>query len=497
MAHFDLQQSTTDMNLFPQGPLYNTLLMFTPESDGADIGPDLAHKWEASANGTVFTFYLREGVKFHDGATLTAEDVVASYNRILNPPKGVLSMRQYMFLDVEKVEAVDPLTVRFTLKRPYVTFLMNIANGWNVIYRKKTLEENNYNLREKGLTAPGTGAFKLGTYEPKEYYEWLKNPDYFWKGLPLIDGARVMRIDTEEARVAALLGGRADYAVSIRPEDYRLIKERRPDLKTVHIAYYNYSQFMFNHRRAPWNNPQVRRAVLMAFDKAGANYSPIQWTCGYAGGWLPQACMGGKWDRPESVLRATPGWRILTKEDIAEAKKLLAAAGFPDGIKNVDTLVRGASEAEKFTYQQDHLRRTIGLELKLRVVDDAVYYDLAAKGDFDIALAGGGASAFDDPNEIWDKVYLPGAPQNYMGLDDPELTALLEKMRGEFDQNKRRTLVMQMHELLDQKAPLIPTTWQGRQDAWQPFIKGLVEDPRVIMGDYNAPRIRRFEWAWV
>ena len=496
MAHFDIHQSATDNNLFPQGPKYNSLLMFTFESLGKEVGPDLAETWEVSDDSLTFKFNLREGVKFHDGATLTADDVVATYERIMWPPEDMLSMREYMFRDVETVEAIDPLTVQFKLKVPNVVFLKDVASGWNIIVRKQTLEDNNQNLRDV-LEYPGTGAFKQGEYEVKEYFDLEKFEDYFMDPYPYVDKLHIVRIDAESQRMAAVLGGRADYAVSLGPGDYALAKDTRPDLFGIHTAHLNYTQMMFNVNRPPWDDPRMRQAVLLVTDAVGSNFSDRVWVCGYTGGWMPHQCLGGQWDRPESELRATPGFRVPTKDDIEEAKRLLAEAGFPDGLSGIEILTRSANTAEEFAYNQDRLRRHVGLDTTMNVADQSVYYDLAAKGDFDWALAGGGGQAFDDPNEIWDKVYLPNSAQNYGGIDDPALTALLNKMRSEFDPQARRAIVMETHLKLDELAPLIPWNWQGRQSVGYDYIKGIAKDPEVISAVYNAPSIRKWERAWL
>src|SRR5262249_49270717 len=109
--------------------------------------PDLAKSWKISEDGLMYTFYLREGVKFHDGAPLTAEDVVASFKHIITPPAGVLSPRQGLFEAVQEVVATDVLTVEFRLKEPRGFLLRALAAGFNVIMRKQTLEEHNYDLR--------------------------------------------------------------------------------------------------------------------------------------------------------------------------------------------------------------------------------------------------------------------------------------------------------------------------------------------------------------
>jgi peptide/nickel transport system substrate-binding protein len=125
---------------------------------GKTVIPDLAYQWEVSSDGLTYTFHLRDGVTFHDGAPLTAEDVKASFDHIIFPPAGILSPRKSVFDAVKEVTVVDPLTVQFVLSAPRGFFLEAIASGWNVIYRKKTLEDNHFDLKRLKI-APGTGPF--------------------------------------------------------------------------------------------------------------------------------------------------------------------------------------------------------------------------------------------------------------------------------------------------------------------------------------------------
>src|SRR5215467_1854625 len=137
---YDLHQTGTIANMGPQAPMYDLLVQVDPVHWDKVI-PDLAKSWTISEDGLTYTFSLREEVKFHDGAPLTAEDVVASFHHIISPPAGVLSPRQKLFDAVQKVMTTDPLTVEFHLTEPRGYFLRGLAAGFNVIMRKQTLEE--------------------------------------------------------------------------------------------------------------------------------------------------------------------------------------------------------------------------------------------------------------------------------------------------------------------------------------------------------------------
>ncbi|HUG37859.1 MAG TPA: ABC transporter substrate-binding protein, partial [Candidatus Limnocylindrales bacterium] len=148
-THFDVHQSGTVANIGAQSPMYDTLLRRDPK-DGQTVIPDLAQKWDISPDGKKYTFHLRKGVKFHDGADFTSEDVKATYERIVRPPKGVVIPRSSLFTTVGEIVTPNPQTVEFRLTepRPRAFMLGAFASGWTIIVRKKTLDENQGNLRQ-------------------------------------------------------------------------------------------------------------------------------------------------------------------------------------------------------------------------------------------------------------------------------------------------------------------------------------------------------------
>ena len=190
-AHFDVHQSGTVANIGAQSPMYDTLLRRDPR-DGQTIIPDLASRWEISPDGKKYTFHLRKGVKFHDGADFTAADVKATYERIAHPPKGIVIPRTPLFATVGEIVVVDPHRIEFRLTepRPRAFMLGAFASGWNIIVRKKTLEENQGNLRQV-MAYPGTGPFRHLSRKDKEVWIMERNPNYWNKGLPYLDRLEV------------------------------------------------------------------------------------------------------------------------------------------------------------------------------------------------------------------------------------------------------------------------------------------------------------------
>ncbi|MDP2952689.1 MAG: ABC transporter substrate-binding protein, partial [Chloroflexota bacterium] len=182
-SSFDSHQERTVLNLAPVAPAYSLLVQNDP-ADNSKIIPDLAERWEVSPDGKVYTFYIRKGVKFHDGKPATSADVKANFDRIIFPPKGVLSHRKDTLQSVEKLEAPDDYTVRFILKFPHAGFLQMVGNPYNSIFPKHVLEAKGDMKKD----IVGTGPFKLKDFNRGVSFELVKNPDYFVPGRPYLDG---------------------------------------------------------------------------------------------------------------------------------------------------------------------------------------------------------------------------------------------------------------------------------------------------------------------
>ena len=205
---YDLHQTNSIANMGPQRPMYDLLVQLDPVGWEAVI-PDLATGWNISDDGTTYTFDIRQGVKFHDGAALTADDVAASYTQIIFPREGVLSPRKTLFEPVQEIVVVDPHTVEFRLSEPRSFLLRAFSAGFNVIVRKQSLEDNDYDLR-RVPDYPGTGPFKHDSLEPGIVRRMVKNEDYWNPDLPYLDEMHAFHLDLGPKTGAACLANTVD-----------------------------------------------------------------------------------------------------------------------------------------------------------------------------------------------------------------------------------------------------------------------------------------------
>src|SRR2546427_679914 len=201
----DPHQESTFATLQMVAPLYSTMIQIDPLSYPKIIG-DAASEWTISPDGLTYTFKIRPGIKFHDGSPLTAIDVKATYDKIVFPPAGVRSVRKNAYSAIASIEAPDPNTVVFKLKHPSASLFANLASPWNVIYPKKYLDKDPNYFKSNVV---GSGPFKFKSYTRGTTFEGERNPDYFVKDRPYLDGYKFYVSTETSVRAAAVRSGRA------------------------------------------------------------------------------------------------------------------------------------------------------------------------------------------------------------------------------------------------------------------------------------------------
>src|SRR3954466_65856 len=452
--HFDIHQSGTINNLGSQACMFDNLIRRDPRDSSKAIIPDLAHSWEIAKDGKTYTFHLRQGVQFHDGAELTAEDVKATFDRISKPPQGISIPRSVLFKAVSEIAAPDKYTVQFKLSEPRPpSFIMwAIASGWNVVLRKKTLEDNGYNLRKVEFY-PGTGPFKSVKRVENETWVMEKNPNYWNKGLPYLDGVQfyhALPFSTELG--SAILSGRVDYVRITDPVTARKAKETK-GLKTT---AYNQSVIQgcwVNSKKKPFDDPRVRRAMHLAFDRpvlidVVKDVTPMR-----VGGFIYPF---SEFATPTEELFKRIGYQTDAGPALKEAKALLAAAGQANGMQGLDFLVRDVPTFKLWAQAiQAMLQEGLNIQCNLRTVVESVWFDDTANGHFDLAV-GAIVSTLLDPSDYFNAWYRTGGPQNYGFWNNEKFNALVDQIDREVDPKKRLELVRQAGPPLAEAPPARP-----------------------------------------
>jgi peptide/nickel transport system substrate-binding protein len=488
MPHFDVHQSGTINNLGSQGCMFDNLIRHDPRDSGKTIIPDLAHSWEISEDGKVYTFHLRKGVEFHDGAEFTAEDVKATFDRIRKPPQGISIPRSVLFRAVDEITAPDKYTVQFKLgdPRPSSFMMAAIASGWNVIVRKKTLEDNGYNLR-KVLDIPGTGPFRSVKYVENETRVMERNPHYWNKGLPYLDGIQFFSLIPFSTDLgSAILSNRIDYGRIVDPVTARKAKST-PGMSTTAFNQSVIQGTWVNSKKKPFDDPRVRRAFHLAFDRqvlvdVVKDVAPMQ-----VGGFLYPF---SDFATPKAELVKRVGYQEDPTASLKEARALLAAAGHADGLKGLDFLVRDVPTFKLWAQAiQAMLQEGLKVECNLRTVVESVWFDDTANGHFDLAV-GAIVSTLLDPSDYFNAWYRTGGPQNYSFWHNEKFDALVPEIDKEVDPAKRLALVRQAEAIMEQDPPVLPISWEQINDVWWNYVKG--HNPYDYFGIYDVVRLDTF-----
>ncbi len=472
-SHYDLLQVSSVSNSFKQMMLLNGLLRYNPLDAGKTIIADLATTWEVSEDGTEWTFPLREGVMFHDGTIMNADDVAASWTRVIDPPSGVVSARKGLYTPFgTTVEVIDPQTVKFTFEKgPPLNYGLNaFALEWHGVFPKAFLEANNYDLKLNGQDAPGTGAFQFLEHAEGEVWKNERFPNYWNEGLPYLDEVWTYPLGSSVNRSAALLAGNVDFAQTIDPAAYELIQNDPDRFEGQPFSSYSYSAIWFNTDREPWDDPRVRRAMWLAIDRDALHEIGGEWFFGYKG--------GTGWTFPEQAFQL-PQAEIDTRlifnraEAEAEAKRLMDEAGYADGIQNVDLLFRAGPFREAAAQvAQLEFQRILGIESEVRPAAFAVWFEELANRNFDVTV-GAIAAPFIDPSAYLNSWYRCGGGENHSNYCNPEFEAIMEKVDVETDPEVRYKLVQDAARVLDNDPPTIEFWYNRTLAAWRTCVHGI------------------------
>jgi peptide/nickel transport system substrate-binding protein len=489
-AHFDVHQSSTTGNIRPQGPMYDLIVRHNEADGGRTIVPDLAHKWEVSGDGRTYTFFFRDGVKFHDGAPFSAEDAQATMLKIIRPPKDVLSPRQPLFEPVEAIDVVDRLTLRFKLKHSYASFLSALGQGWNVIVRKQTLDANGGDLRK--VIAPGTGPFRFKSHKPGQFWVLERNPEYWNKGLPYLDGVEIHHFPPGSPASPALRAQRIDVReLYIFPDDVHALAAE-PRIKFERYDGLSANQYEFNLRKKPWSDPRVRTAVDLALNRdALVNvYEPQRLLT--IGGYAPPSV---SWAIPRDNIVQQPGFRKDKTEDLARARQLMAEAGYGGGLAGVTLVVReGAWSRLGAPFFQDQMKKLLNIGVNIKVSQVAVVYEDVQRGAFDIALGATMNLTIPDPVDWFPKYFKTGVPENRTGYSNPKLDAQVDQLIKAESAASQRQLALELQRILMEDRPIIVEGWNDFQDGYWDSVKNMFfAQPKL--GNYDT-RIR-LDQVWL
>lgn len=463
----DPHQESTFANIQLVAPLYSTLLQLDPTNEARIIG-DAAREWKIAADGLTYTFKLHPNIKFHDGSVMTAADVKATYHKLIWPPPGTRSIRKNAFTAVAAIEAPDATTVVFKLKFPSASLMANLASPWNVIYPKKYLDQDPNHFMKNVV---GSGPFKFKSYTRGSTFEGERNPDYFVKDRPYLDGYKFFISTETSVRAAAVRSGRAYIEFRDLPvAEVEAIRKQLGDKVTVQEGSATGTWgIAINNTVKPLDDVRVRKALTLGLDR-------------YTGGKVLYALTGlrdvGGLMRPGSAwaisadeLARYPGfWRDADRSRL-EARKLLAEAGYPNGLKLTLKNRNVRLPYQDFAVYVIQEWRKIGVEVTNRPLETAAWYaDCRDNGAFELCVQPR-VEYMDDPDNFL-RAYTPGDPQNWGRYVNPQLEDLFARQARSLDDGERKKLVAEIDRVVLENAYYMPGLWWTRRVVHWSKLKG-------------------------
>jgi peptide/nickel transport system substrate-binding protein len=468
----DPHQESTFATMQLVAPLYSTLLQTDPYAYPKIVG-DVASEWKISPDGLTYTFKIRPGIRFHDGAPLTATDVKATYDKIVTPPEAARSVRKNAYVAVTSVEAPDASTVVFKLKFPSASLLENLASPWNVIYPKKYLDKDPNYFKNNVM---GSGPFKFKNYTRGATFEGERNPDYFVKDRPYLNGYKFFISPETSMRAAAIRSGRAYIEFRDLPNaEVDAIKKQLGDKVAVQQTPMT-GQFgiAINNTVKPFTDPRVRKALTLGFDRYTGGKVLFTLTGLRDVGALLRP--GTEWALPDAELVKLPGFGRDMEKNRTEARKLLAEAGYPNGFKVVlknRNVKLPYQDLAVFAIQE---WRKIGVEADHRPLETAAWFaDGRDTGSFELIIAPT-VEASDDP-DVFLRRYTTGDPENWGRFSSPAIDDLFARQSRALDHAERRKLVQQLQKVVLENVYYMPGLWWTRNVVHWTKVKNYVAPP--------------------
>jgi peptide/nickel transport system substrate-binding protein len=473
----DGHRETTYATVHAAAPFYSVLIRINPmnPSSPIDFVCDLCTEMpKPTDDGKTWTFKIRDGVKWHDGSPLTAADVAASWQQIIHPGPGVSSARESYFIMVDSVAAPDPSTVVFHLKFATDAFLPALADPFAWIYKKDILDKDPH-WYEKNVM--GSGPFKFVDYQIGQSIKGVRNPDYYHKGLPYLDGFVGIFADKQSVRIDAILGDRAAMEFRGLPPSARdqLVKELGNKIAVQTGDWNCVNMITPNHKKKPFDDVRVRRALILAID---------QWHGAEALSKIANVHTVGGIVFPGSPLAATKeelqkivGYWPDIEKSRDEARRLLKEAG-AEGL-TFQLMNRNVDQPYKYiaTWVIDEWSK-IGVHATQKVLPTGPFFDALRNNAFDVTVDFNCQGLVNPLMDVGK--FLPHSvyTENYGNYDDQKDIDLYQALLHETDPAKQRADMREYETyVLDTQAHMYMMPWWSRIVPYRSYVKGWKISP--------------------
>jgi oligopeptide transport system substrate-binding protein len=484
----------------PEHKIQATLFegLVTDPLDGKGVAPGVAESWDISPDKRTYTFHLRADAKWSNGEPVTARDFLGSFERILNPAfaaeyasmlyplAGAQDYNTGKLTDFSKVgvRAPDDRTLQLILSDP-APFLIEALkhNAWFPVHLPTIAKFGDIHRKGTAWTRAGNlvgnGPFVLTEWSPGQRIVVRRSPTYWDRDTVKLDQIELHAIENQETEERMFRTGELDYAYSLPLSKIEVYRRENPDVYRQEILLSTYF-YRFNVTRPPFNDVRVRRALALSIDRDAivknvtrAGQQPAYNVTPPSATFTARASLAK--DLPDQAAR------------IAEARRLLAEAGYPDG-KNFPaaSLLYNTNDGHRAIAEsiQQMWRVNLGVNITLQNEEWKVFQDTCITGNYQIARAGWGAD-YDDPHTFL-SMWRTDDGNNQTGFSNADYDRILGGALASPTETARMEAYQQLEEILAREVPIMPIYFYTRVYAIRPYVKNWVPNPLDLRG-----------WKWI
>jgi len=488
-ANFSPLESSTLEPVITSVPTYNNLVVFDPlkeQESLANVIPDLAEKWAWSDGGKRLTFTLRRGVKWQDGKPFTSADVKYTLDLVRGvhaTSKLRLNPRKTWFWNVKDVQTNGDYEASVVLGAPQPSLVALLATHLLPILPAHV------DLNVVRLKPMGTGPFRMKEVVPEQSVLLERNPDYWMKGRPFLDGIRFTVIKARPARIAALTVGQVDFSFAndMTANTRDQLKKAVPAMRVQETAVNGWDNLIVNTKRAPFDNPKIRQALNLALDRRAFIASIYGGTALEGGAMIPPPY--GVWGLSPAQLVKVPGYGDAAK-NLAEARQIMASLGYgPDKLLKVTVSTRALEVyMDSAVWVVSQLKNAY-MEPLLEQIETAQWFPKIVRRDFQVGV-NFTAGVVDDPDAVLFENFACGSERNFSDFCGEETQKLFLVQSAETNPAKRLALVHEIDARLQSEAARPILAQKIEFFATWPYVHNMIAHQSV----YNY---WRFQEVWL